>query len=120
MFKSNNIIEMVINLEKRLLESEVRVSREEIGNLVADEFIEFCTSGVVCNKKEMLNELPNSEPIEIKAYDFNSNILAEDIVLITYYTCNVNTGIHAMRSSIWKLINDRWQLIFHQGTKLKN
>ncbi|WP_035294559.1 DUF4440 domain-containing protein [Clostridium sp. KNHs214] len=121
MINDNDMLKQVIDLEKKSLKSEIRASREELDRLIADEFIEFCSSGFVCDKKDVLEGIPNSKPIEINAYDFKGKILSKEVALITYYTIiGTGDGVKAMRSSIWKLLDNRWQLIFHQGTKVKN
>ncbi len=118
MSEVNNITELIINFEKRLLDPKIRKSKEELDNLLADEFIEFCSSGYVCNKEETLKELPNCEEFEIKADNFVVKTLSEIILLVTYSTLKVNTETYVLRSSIWKFIDNRWQMIFHQGTKM--
>jgi hypothetical protein len=39
---------------------------------------------------------------------------------VTYRVIRQGTAdeppIYSLRSSIWKLIDDRWQMVFHQGT----
>lgn len=109
--------EEIIYLEKRLLDPKVRKSVEELDKLLADEFIEYCTSGHVCNKQEVLDSLPDNEEVEIIPRNFIARTLAQDVVLINFETFNKSNGITSRRSSIWKLIDGTWQLFFHQGTK---
>jgi hypothetical protein len=47
---------------------------------------------------------------EVTVQDFATRELAPDVVLVTYKTAS------ALRSSIWKRIGGKWQMIFHQGT----
>ncbi|QUD90309.1 nuclear transport factor 2 family protein [Phenylobacterium montanum] len=45
--------------------------------------------------------------------------LAKGVVLLTYSHVRTREGVpdaRSLRSSIWMLIGDRWQLVFHQGT----
>ena len=54
--------------------------------------------------------------------DFNTSVLAPGAVLVTYRTVRQGAvpdeqPIHSLRSSIWKLIDGRWQMLFHQGTR---
>lgn len=109
--------EEIIYLEKRLLDPRVRKSVEELDKLLADEFIEYCTSGDVCNKQEVLDGLPDNEEVEVIARNFIARTLAQDVVLLNFETFNTSTGVTSRRSSIWKLIDGTWQLFFHQGTK---
>jgi hypothetical protein len=53
-----------------------------------------------------------------EVHDFSVRALG-DAVLLTYRTVErelKGEEFHTLRSSIWKLIAGRWQIIFHQGT----
>ncbi|WP_375472314.1 DUF4440 domain-containing protein [uncultured Nostoc sp.] len=50
-------------LEERLLQPDVRKSAKDIMDLLADEFIEFGSSGRVFNKQQIIESLQN-EPIQ--------------------------------------------------------
>jgi hypothetical protein len=52
----------------------------------------------------------------ISLLDFTVRRLAQDVMLVTYRTTIQNRAVSRLRSSIWKLIEGRWQMIFHQGT----
>ncbi|WP_210302615.1 DUF4440 domain-containing protein [Phyllobacterium sp. 628] len=110
-------------LEERLLDQAVRKTPLIVNHLLADDFIEFGTSGGVYNKQEIVDALAN-EPMEnapiLSASDFAVRTLAEGIIQVTYRSVRRvrDTGQerHSLRSSIWKFIGGRWQMIFHQGT----
>ncbi|MGF2039993.1 MAG: DUF4440 domain-containing protein [Nostoc sp. CmiVER01] len=112
-------------LEERLLQPDVRKSAKDVMDLLADEFIEFGSSGRVFDKQQIINILQN-ESIESLTQrsitEFKTLVLAAGVVLVTYRIVRHQSGeqpIHSLRSSIWKLTNDRWKMIFHQGTLLK-
>jgi hypothetical protein len=52
--------------------------------------------------------------------DFTTRLLSESVVLVTYRSVLrdpvSSKEWHALRSPIWKLIDGRRQIIFHQGT----
>ena len=52
--------------------------------------------------------------------DFRTTVLAPGVVLVTYRiarrTASDEPPQHLLRSSIWKLIDGQWQIVFHQGT----
>ena len=52
--------------------------------------------------------------------DFTTRLLSESVVLVTYRSVLRDPvrgkEWHALRSSVWKRIDGRWQIIFHQGT----
>ena len=53
---------MFRELEERLLQPDVRSSAEEIAKLLADEFIEFGSSGRVFNKDHVIEALRDEQP----------------------------------------------------------
>ncbi|MEH1946071.1 MAG: DUF4440 domain-containing protein [Nostoc sp.] len=112
-------------LEERLLQPDFRKSAKDITDLLADEFIEFGSSGRVFNKQQIIESLQN-EPIQSLAQrlitEFKTLVLATGVVLVTYRIVrhiSDEQPVHSLRSSIWKLNNDRWKIIFHQGTLLR-
>jgi len=52
--------------------------------------------------------------------DFSVSPLSEGVTLVTYRSVKRDPvggrEMQPLRSSIWKLIDDRWQMVFHQGT----
>ncbi|MEH2199318.1 nuclear transport factor 2 family protein [Nostoc sp.] len=112
-------------LEERLLQPDVRKSAKDVMDLLADEFIEFGSSGRVFNKQQIIDSLQN-EPIELVAQrsitEFKTLVLATGVILVTYHIVRHLSGeqpVHSLRSSIWKFNNDRWKIIFHQGTLVR-
>ena len=105
------------DLEERLLLPHVRASPDEVTALLADEFIEFGSSGRIYDKQQvirLLREEQGEAPCTL--VDFTARKLAADIVLVTYRVVENQT----IRSSIWRLEDGRWRMVFHQGTKAEN
>lgn len=115
----------IFELETSLLRPEVRLSREKLNLLLADDFTEFGSSGGIYDKKEILERLPeNSQtsPVDFSVSDFEIKELAEDIVLTTFKTDKTLSDLShviSLRSSIWRKAGDSWQMVFHQGTPEK-
>lgn len=107
--------EHIKQLEEKLLTQEVRSSKTELKKLLADEFFEFGSSGRVLYKDEDFEG--GIAIIKVTLSDFDIHPLSENIVLATYRTFNEQTNQHALRSSIWKLNEGVWKMVFHQGTK---
>jgi hypothetical protein len=109
-------------LEEELLKQSVRGSPEAVGQLLADDFIEFGRSGGVHRKDEVVGSLAAEGGGAVKARtasDFDLKPLADDVVLLTYRSLRQGADgqeLHTLRSSIWKFIEGRWQMVFHQGT----
>ncbi|MBT2679343.1 DUF4440 domain-containing protein [Bacillus sp. ISL-35] len=102
-------------LEEKLLTPEVRSSKTELKKLLADEFFEFGSSGRVLYKDEDFEG--GIGVIKVKLSNFEIHPLSDEIVLATYRTFNEQTKQYALRSSIWKLNEGKWKMVFHQGTK---
>ncbi|MEH2215956.1 MAG: DUF4440 domain-containing protein [Nostoc sp.] len=112
-------------LEERLLQADVRKSAKDVMDLLADEFIEFGSSGRVFNKQQIIDSLQN-EPIapvtQRSITEFKTLVLATGVILVTYHIVRYLSGeqpVNSLRSSIWKFNNDRWKIIFHQGTLVR-
>ena len=107
-------------LEERLLHPEVRSSGDELSRLLTDDFIEFGSSGAIYNKHQIISSLAREQIMEWSIADFSMRVLAGDVVLLTYRSTRRDPASaeerHSLRSSIWKLNDTRWQMIFHQGT----
>ncbi len=105
-----------------MLQPEIRSSKEEMGELLSEDFSEFGSSGNVYFFSEDGFKNDNQEPIvfncEIKEFDIK--ILATDVVLATYKVIKHHETRknmkYSLRSSIWKCFNGQWKVIFHQGT----
>lgn len=110
----------ILQLETYLLKPEIRQSIEKTGELLADGFIEFCSSGYVWhyNKGESVDE--QIQQINWEISDFAINQLSDDCILATYKLIKHNelneNKKYSLRSSIWKCFDGRWKMFFHQGT----
>jgi hypothetical protein len=107
-------------LLERLLHPEVRSSGDELSRLLAEEFIEFGSSGAIYSKQQIIGSLAREQIMDWSIADFSVRVLTGDVVLLTYRSTRRNPATaeqwHSLRSSIWKLNDARWQMIFHQGT----
>ncbi len=102
-------------LELRLLDPATRADPAAIDALLHAEFVEFGASGTVWTRRATIDELssaPPSGPIEF--LDMEGRSIGDDAVLLTFRTRNGDRT--ALRSSLWIREDDRWQLLFHQGT----
>jgi hypothetical protein len=109
-------------LEQRLLQPETRCSPEALGRLLADQFLEFGSSGAIYDRAAIVRALRDEPPTERSLYDFTARLLSPDVALVTYRSIRrvpPNGDVtHSLRSSIWKRIDGEWQMVFHQGTRL--
>jgi len=118
-----NIADHLRKLEGRLLDPLVRHDPALVAPLLADDFFEFGASGRTFDKAAILKELKNEpdRPASLLT-DLSARTLSPDIVLVTYRAHRRNPAgeiIHeSWRSSIWVNRNQKWQITFHQGTKI--
>lgn len=101
-------------LEESHTEIEVRQSIEKLDEILADDFFEIGSSGYMYEKKECLET--GVVLTEMSLHNYEIYPLAEDVVLSTYFIVDKTRNRNTYRSSIWKFIDGRWQLYFHQGT----
>lgn len=112
--------EQLIKLELLLLKPEIRASEKELDRLIADEFLEFGSSGIRFGKKEVMVRLPDEVAPEIMATDFELREITPNVAQLVYKASmkkhSKNAMRYSLRSSIWKLNGSEWQMVFHQGT----
>ena len=107
-------------LEEELLQPAVRKTASRLDALLADDFIEFGSSGRVFDKHDIIDTLTSESPARRSLTDFRALPLGPEVVLTTYratsYGASGEQPIHSLRSSVWRLLDGRWQVVFHQGT----
>ena len=101
-------------LETHLHRRAVRNSLEEVAELLADDFVEFGSSGRVYDKAQAIAALSTDEGEAPKVHDFAIKALASAVVLVTYRSGRGDQ--FAWRSSIWRRDDGKWRLTFHQAT----
>jgi hypothetical protein len=107
--------------ELRLLEdllSSGAGAPEEISRLLADDCVEFGSSGQNYNKQQILKSIKQLGGSKVALSEFQVRYLGPNVALVTYRALRdtATTSVCSLRSSIWRNENDRWQLVFHQGT----
>jgi hypothetical protein len=111
-------------LEESLLDPEVRRDSGRVDSLLADDFIEFGSSGRVFSKRAIIEELgQEGGSYAATLSNYSLQVLAQDVMLATYRTTSLlQTNKQprvALRSSIWVHRDCRWQMTFHQGTLVR-
>ncbi len=109
----------LLELEQQLLDPETRTSPTEIDKLLTDDFFEFGSSGNIWYKSDSVG----GEGLTVRKMtlsDFEIYPLSDESVLATYRIKDETRKLNTLRSSIWKLVDGRWQMFFHQGTITKS
>jgi hypothetical protein len=107
---------IIHKLELSLLEPSVRKSIAKLNQLIADDFIEFGSLGKIYSKKDVLEFLSLEQLRKFVVEDFTVTELSPEIMLVTY-KAKIDS-VTSLRSSIWKINNGNWQMVFHQGTRV--
>lgn len=113
--KAKSLADVIEYLELSLLNPSVRESSEQIITLLADDFLEFGSSGKIYHKSDCI--VPDEKLRNFSVSNFAVKELAPNVILATYIT--KEDEILTLRSSIWKLDGAAWQMVFHQGTKVQ-
>ena len=115
--------EVLRALEERLLQADARQSAAELDALLADDFLEFGSSGRIYDKPQVIAALPHEAPTTISLTDFRTRVLTPNVVLVTYQALRSGStesaAAYSLRSSLWQLMDGRWRIVFHQGTCLQ-
>jgi hypothetical protein len=107
-------------LELLLMDPAARRDREQVAGLLAEDFLEFGSSGRVWTREMTLQLLLTETYTAPVVESFACTKLGEDVALVTYRAVRSNefTGERTvtLRSSIWTRMSGDWQIRFHQGT----
>lgn len=109
-------------LEESLLDSAVRRDGDRLRQLLAEDFLEYGSSGRVWTRKSIIDLLAtemNFFPPAIE--EFQCTFLSEHVALVTYQTVRTDAKsgerLVSLRSSIWTRADGEWRMRFHQGTR---
>jgi hypothetical protein len=112
-------------LEQSLLSPSVRRDRDRVAALLADDFVEFGSSGKIWTREQILEMLGKEESDDPapSVEDLKCKFLSDSVVLITYKTVRTNAetqkSFGTLRSSLWSMKSGTWQVHFHQGTSAR-
>ena len=112
--------EFLLKLEQRLMDPVFCKDRAQVSALLAEGFREFGSSGRVWSRDQILNPSETRQPAPL-VEDFAVNTIVPELVQVTYRTLKTMPGGKpqaALRSSLWIRRGDRWQMLFHQGTRI--
>ena len=108
-------------LEERLAMPAATETRETLAPLLAAEFREFGSSGRVFETTSVLDALLAPGRPRLVLEEFRAVAVADGAALVTYVSKSVagpGWKPPSLRSSLWVRRENRWQMLFHQGTRL--
>jgi hypothetical protein len=118
----SSLQEELFELEKKLVDPDLRSTPEKLAPLLADDFTEFGSSGHAYDKKRILFLLRRQVPMRLSIEEFRLISLSDPAALVTYRAGSESTRTtaahYSLRSSLWVLRRGAWQMLFHQGTNV--
>ena len=111
----------LLRLEMMLLDPDVRRDIKRVAALLAEDFVEFGSSGRVWTRDAILQLLASESYAQLILEDFACRMLSADVALVTYRSerSRLDGGglpAEALRSSLWVRRQGKWKMSFHQGT----
>ena len=124
MTETNSLLAILRELESRIYKPETRRDRAKLDALAHPDFFEFGYSGKSYSRSDILEFLPlDTSNNKVWTQDWSEQPLGENFALLTYKSAHeLPDGTlerHALRSSVWALTPQGWQLLFHQGTPME-
>ena len=115
--------ELLIEKEKKLLTYDIRSSSEQLRSLISEDFLEIGASGGSFGLDEVLENLPRkAQNWSAVAKIFECRELSDNIFQVLFQcviTHDIDSEpVYSLRSSIWRLEDGQWKMVFHQGTKV--
>ncbi len=106
----------LITLERSLHHPAIRADPAQAAPLLSADFREFGASGRIWSRAAILEALATEPSSSIIARDFTCQPLSPTLALLTYVSSNGTR--EALRSSLWRLEDGHWRILFHQGTPI--
>jgi hypothetical protein len=111
------LTDLLQDLEQQVLESK----RDEAGQLLADDFREFGASGRMLDREDVIRARKLDTGRSFLLSDFRATMLSPDVALATYRVAatdtTTGTSSSSLQSSVWKKLDGKWRLVFHQGSR---
>lgn len=117
---SSAIESTLIDYERSLANGQCPTNIHDVSQVIANDFIEFGSSGKTHSKQDVLNWLNSKPTIDYVLDKFMLRPLSKNCYLLTYHAYRkFPNPAKSLRSSIWKQNKQQiWQLFFHQGTPI--
>jgi len=117
-----DLAQHIIEREKALLHPETRKSQKRLCELISTEFKEIGASGSCFGLAEVLDALPHENGWSATTQDWEFRLLSEELAQTIHRAFVVrhqgDSGTYSLRSSIWRLEDGDWKMVYHKGTKV--
>ncbi len=118
-FAMEDLKDTLYNLETELVTQAVRSSADKLNQLLADDLVEYGSSGGIYDKKITIDSLTNEPSPSYTMYDFEVVSLSDNLAQTRFKTDRTKpdgTQLTSLRNSLWRKQDGKWQMFFHQGT----
>lgn len=114
------LIDQFKDLEEGMWRETSRAVTGYLDNTLSRDFTDFCRFGHVYDRNDLINSPGGSVEVEFPFDDFNVQMLAQTVALVTYVNAVTKDGLRqrVRRSSIWVDDEGSWRLRFVQATTL--
>jgi len=106
-------------LELEFMRPATRSSRKRLEELIDEDFVAIASTGDRDDRAACISALLLENPPAWSIVGFEVRVLAVGVALTTY-VATTSGGSSSHRSSIWKLADGRWRILFHQGTRARD
>lgn len=117
-----SLAELLLECEKKLLDTNLRRNPEKLASLLDDGFVEFGSTGRTYDKSQVLYHLSRQLPVELSIDEFRLVELGPGVALVTYRaradSRKERDEQYSWRSSVWVQRAGEWKMVFHQGTMI--
>ena len=93
-----------------------------IDALLDPDFREFGSSGAVYDRRQALSALCSGPGVDVhvEMSDLEATPISKSVMLLTYHALKRDRQgaevSRSLRSSLWRLTEGRWKVVFHQST----
>lgn len=106
----------LVSLERELHRADQRKS-DRVRTLLADDFLEYGSSGRIYDKSVTVSMLQAEDPVDYDSRGYHVDMIAPNVARVRYATCYPSTPPkYSLRMSLWRKVGDQWQMFSHQGT----
>ena len=108
---------LLLKHEKELFSATFCNSREHLERILSKDFFEYGKSGKIYDRESTISALMSmtkDKNIEISQFEITE--LHDDVIIVHYISSHRDDNSQALRTSIWRLEDGDWKLLFHQGT----
>ncbi len=110
------LVDRAVEHERRLLDPTVRARPDLVGSALAPDFVEIGQTGRRWNREALIEALAHAPGVSIATPVMTGRVIGPNLVLLEYRTEGDHGAVH--RSSVWRLDHNRWQILFHQATRV--